>query len=289
MGGDSAPPGAPVLLSCHAVPPRAGGDARGGDPTHQQRPAIISSRGVAPHRPSSSSGGESPRLPPCCTLRPKAMLARLAGCWGQPLTAPPGVQGRVQPPPGQGHSLCGPSSSSPHAPLPHPTPPHHGVSLSLVLIALTQLYLAWGCPPPPRASPPLSTATLPTGPRLHPPPLRVWRKMANKHRPGTNSASPRGTRGAPVAGAEGGGAQRGGSAPPAGERESAELAQTLNPCLFRLWLFLKGRDWGQDRDGDPAGRGDPPGGGCGEWGVLGQGLGEAGGQRWWVAGVPVGC
>lgn len=153
MGGDSAPPGAPVLLSCHAVPPRAGGDARGGDPTHQQRPAIISSRGVAPHRPSSSLGGESPRLPPCRTLRPKAMLARLAGCWGQPLTAPPGVQGRVQPPPGQGRSLCGPSSSSPHAPLPHPTPPHHGVSLSLVLIALTQLYLAWGCPPPPGLPP----------------------------------------------------------------------------------------------------------------------------------------
>lgn len=173
------------------------------------------------------------------------------------------------------------------SPSPHPTPPWGFTEFGFNRphSALSGL----GLPSPPRASPPLSTATLPAGPRLHPPPLRVWRKMANKHRPGTNSASPRGTRGAPVAGAEGGGAQRGGSAPPAGERESAELAQTLNPCLFRLWLFLKGQDWGQDRDGDPAGRGDPPGGGCGEWGVLGQGLGEAGGQRWWVAGVPVGC
>ncbi|KAM7080025.1 5'-AMP-activated protein kinase subunit gamma-1 isoform 2-T2 [Ciconia maguari] len=206
-GGIQPPPS----LSCHAVPPppRAGGDAQGGDPTHQQHPAITSGRGAAPRPPSPSQGGESPRLPRRRTLRPEAALAGRWGAGGRP--RPPRGAG-----PGSATSRPGPFPVRTLVPL-TPCPPR-GVSPSSVLIAVIRLRLARGCPPaPPRAPPgPPRPAALPAGPRLHPPPLRVWRETANKHRPGTNPASPRGARGAPAAGAEGGGAQRGGSAPPCG-------------------------------------------------------------------------
>ncbi|XP_075381719.1 5'-AMP-activated protein kinase subunit gamma-1 isoform X2 [Mycteria americana] len=152
-GGIQPPPS----LSCHAVPPpRADGDAQGGAPTHQQRPAITSSRGAAPRRPSPSQGGESPRLPRRRTLRPEAVRAGRWGAGGRP--RPPRGAG-----PGSAASRPGPFPVRTLVPL-TPRPPR-GVSPSSVLIAVIRLRLARGChPAPPPRGPPPARPRSPPGP-----------------------------------------------------------------------------------------------------------------------------
>lgn len=127
------PPSSPATLCPH---PRAGGDARAGAPTHQQRPAIIPSRGAAP---ALAWGGKNPQLTP----------HRHTRRWGGTLRPPPTPR-RQGAELGSGRAL---PFRDPHPLLPPPQ--------GSVLITLPRLRPAWGCPPPQPCAPPGHPPTLP--------------------------------------------------------------------------------------------------------------------------------
>ncbi|XP_072703468.1 5'-AMP-activated protein kinase subunit gamma-1 isoform X2 [Ciconia boyciana] len=223
-GGIQPPPS----LSCHAVPPPPRRRGRPGRGPHS--PAASSNNlrpWGSPTPPHPSQGGESPRLPRRSTLRPEAALA---GWWG--------AGGRLRPPrgagPGSATSRPGPFPVRTLVPL-TPCPPR-GVSPSSVLIAVIRLRLARGCPPAPPRAPPAR-------PRSPPGPVCTRHRFVCGEKPRINTDLARTRPRREVLGGHRppvlreGVPREGVRPPPAAQGESAELAQTLNPCLFRLWLF----------------------------------------------------
>ncbi|XP_074989806.1 5'-AMP-activated protein kinase subunit gamma-1 isoform X2 [Calonectris borealis] len=228
LGGGIQPlPVPPPSLSCHAVPP-PGWWGRPGRGPHS--PAASSNNlqpWGSPTPPQPFPGRGEPAAPPAPHPAPRGRVGRVAGCWGQPPT-PPGCRARFSHL--QVRAVPGADPRSPH-----PTPPRRG-------------FTEFGFNRPRSAPsgpglPPCAPPDPPPRPRSPPGHVSAHHRFVCGEKPRINTDLAQ-TR--PRHGALGGhrppvlreGVPREGVCPPrAGLGESAELTQTLNPCLFRLWLF----------------------------------------------------